>query len=127
MALTREGSIGVGLASAGLVVAIHMKAAPTSPDIRAANPNDPHIAGSERMATWTSVIAVSAISLIARDPTVFIIGGATAVVMAWWSRVDNTMNPLTILTSQEGMVGADAQQVPVATNEDVDYPDDFAA
>jgi hypothetical protein len=127
MPLTREGSLGVGLATAGLVIAIHMKASPTSPDVRTADPNDTHIAASERMATWTSVVAVGAISLIAKDPTIFVIGGATAVAMAWWSRYDNTVNPFTALTSQEGMVGPDAAQVPVENADDLTVVDDFAA
>jgi hypothetical protein len=73
-------------------------------DIRVGQPNDENIAGSERAATWMSVGVVAAISLVAKDPTIFIIGGAAAVVMAWYTRHANVLNPLTQSVSQEGMI-----------------------
>jgi hypothetical protein len=73
-------------------------------DIRVGQPNDDHIDRSERAATWFSVAVVSAISLLAKDPTIFIIGGSAAVVMAWWTRYGNQVNPLTGTASMEGMV-----------------------
>lgn len=104
MALPAGASLGVGLATAGLVVAIHSQATPSMADIRVGAPNDDHIDRSERAATWFSVAVVSAISLVARDPAIFIIGGSAAVVMAWWTRHGNSLNPLTGSSSVEGMV-----------------------
>jgi hypothetical protein len=104
MALRPEASLGVGLATAGLVVAIHSQATPSMADIRVAAPNDEHIDASERAASWLSVAVVAGISLVAKDPTIFIIGGATVVALAWWERHGNTVNPLTGLASMEGSV-----------------------
>jgi hypothetical protein len=104
MALEPSASIGVGLATAGLVLAIHSQATPSMADIRVASPNDDHIDGSERAASWLSVAIVSGVSLLAKDPTIFIIGGATVVAIAWWTRYGNSVNPLTGLASMEGSV-----------------------
>jgi hypothetical protein len=41
---------------------------------------------AERKATWLSAGVVAAISLLARDPTIFVIGSAAAVAMAWMTR-----------------------------------------
>jgi hypothetical protein len=104
MPLQPSASLGVGLATAGLVFAIHSQATPTMADIRVGQPNDDHVDRSERAATWMSVAVVSAISLVAKDPAIFIIGGSAAVAMAWWTRHGNQVNPLTGLASAEGMV-----------------------
>lgn len=104
MALQPSASVGIGLATAGLVMAIHAQATPSMADIRVGEPNDDNIDRSERAATWMSVGAVSLISLLLRDPMIFIIGGATAVGMAWWTRHGNMMNPLTQSASYEGFV-----------------------
>jgi hypothetical protein len=92
------------LATAGLVIAIHSQATPAMADIRVGEPNDDNIDRAERAATWMSVGVVSAISLLARDPMIFIIGGAAAVAMAWWTRHGNMLNPLTQSASYEGFV-----------------------
>lgn len=102
MALQPSASLGVGLATAGLVIAIHSQATPSMADIRVGQPNDDNIDRSERAATWFSVAVVSAISLVAKDPTIFIIGGSAAVAMAWWTRHGNALNPLSGVASMEG-------------------------
>jgi hypothetical protein len=104
MPLPAGASLGVGLATAGLVIAIHSQATPSMADIRVGNPNDDDIDRSERAASWLSVGIVASISLVAKDPTIFIIGGATVVAMAWWTRYGNALNPLTQAASMEGMV-----------------------
>jgi hypothetical protein len=104
VALEPPASIGVGLATAGLVLAIHSQATPSMADIRVAAPNDDHIDTSERAASWLSVGIVAGVSLLAKDPTIFIIGGATVVAIAWWTRYGNAVNPLTGMASMEGAV-----------------------
>jgi hypothetical protein len=87
-------------------------------DIRVAAPNDDHIDRSERAASWLSVAIVSGISLVAKDPTIFIIGGATVVGMAWWTRYGNAVNPLTSLASAEGSIQRmDLQAAPDAADD----------
>lgn len=102
MALQPSQSVGIGLATAGLVLAIHSQATPTMADIRIGQPNDDQIDRGERAASWMSVGVVSAISLLTKDPTIFIIGGAATIAMAWWTRHSNAINPLLGFASQEG-------------------------
>jgi hypothetical protein len=103
MALQPSQSVGIGLATAGLVLAIHSQATPTMADIRIGSPNDDQIDRGERAASWLSVGVVATISLLTKDPTIFIIGGAATVAMAWWTRHSNALNPLIGAASQEGM------------------------
>lgn len=95
MALKPEVSIGTGLGVAGIVFAIYANATPHIADIRAAEPGNQDIDASRKMAAWTSVGVVSAISLIAKDPTVFVVGGGMVVAMDWWHRHANLVNPET--------------------------------
>jgi len=89
MALKPEGSILAGLAVASVVYAIHANATPTQADIRALPAGTADVDKAERAATWVSVGVVGGISLLAKDPTIFIIGSAAAVAMAWWTRHSN--------------------------------------
>src|SRR6185369_13477202 len=76
MALKREVSLGVGLATAALVWGIYNSALPSIADVRVSQPDDPDAAAVERAATWTAAAAVAGVSLISRDPTVFVLGGS---------------------------------------------------
>lgn len=93
MALKPEMSIMVGLATATMVYAVHQNATPTIADIRVGEPMDPDIESSERGASWASAALVSGVSLIAKDPTIFIIGGAAVILMAWMERHANMVDP----------------------------------
>jgi len=94
MALKREVSLGVGLATAALVWGTYQTALPSVTDVRVGEPGDRHIAATERTATWTSAAIVAGISLISKDPTVFVLGGSMIVVLAWWHRHANQTNPM---------------------------------
>jgi hypothetical protein len=104
--LKPETSLTVGLATAALVYGIYSNALPTVADIRVGQADDADIAGSEQAAAWTAAAAVAAVSLIAQDPTVFVIGGSMLVVLSWLHRHANQVNPLTGVASFIG--GADA-------------------
>jgi hypothetical protein len=93
--LKAEVSIPVALATAAIVYAVFNNATPSIADIRSAPPNNADIATSERMATITSAAIVGGISLIARDVNIFIIGGTMVVIMAFWTRHANAVNPTT--------------------------------
>lgn len=95
MALKPEASIMTGLATATVVYGVYQMSLPTVADTRALEVNAPDLSKAERTASWVSAGAVAGISLIARDPTVFIIGGATVIAMAWLHRHANFVNPLT--------------------------------
>lgn len=89
MALKPEFGVMSGLAVAAIVYAIHSNATPSNADIQALPAGNADIDASERRATWTSAGIVSAISLIAKDPTIFVIGSAATVGMALMTRQAN--------------------------------------
>jgi len=91
--LKREVSLGVGLATAALVWGIYNSSLPSIADARVAQPGDRDLSATERTATWTAAAAVAGVSLIAKDPTVFILGGSMVVILAWTHRHANTYNP----------------------------------
>lgn len=113
--LKPEVSIPVALATGVMVFAIFQNATPPYVDQRAAPANDPDLSKSNKMATWTAAGAVSVVSLIAKDPVVFMLGGAAVIVMSWWGKHGNAVNPLT----------GRASTVP-ANNQDATAPPDLA-
>lgn len=112
MALKREVSLGVGLATAALVWGIYQVGLPSIAEARVAAPRDADLSGAERAATGISAAVVAGVSLIAKDPTVFILGGAMTVAMSWWHRhanhVDPTIGAATIPSSRRVMDNANA-------------------
>jgi hypothetical protein len=106
MSLKPDVSLGVALATATVVYGIHQNLTPPIADVRSLEKNNADIGASERAATWTSAAVVAGISLLAKDPTVFIVGGTMVVVMSWITkhadqvdtvtkRASTAMNPLT--------------------------------
>src|SRR5689334_22659175 len=91
--LKPEVSLGVGLATAAMVYAAYSHAMPNVADVRVAKPNNPDINASRRLAAWTSAGLVSAVSLIARDPTVFVLGGSMVIALDWWHRHADQVQP----------------------------------
>lgn len=90
-----ETSIVAGLSTAALVYAIYANATPTIADIRVAKPGDTDIDAARKLAAWTSAGIVAAVSLIAKDGTIFTMGGAMIIALDWWHRHANEVTPLT--------------------------------
>lgn len=84
MALKPEASIMGGIAVAALVFGIHQQATPTQSDLQSLPQGTPDVDKANRAATWLSVVAVSGISLLARDPGIFLIGSAATIGMKVW-------------------------------------------
>jgi hypothetical protein len=91
--LKPEASLMVGLATAAVVYSVYSGAFPSVVDVRTNPPEDLDVARTERTAAVLSTGVVAGISLIAKDPTVFIIGGLTVLGMSWWYRHANVVNP----------------------------------
>lgn len=91
--LKPEVSIGVGLATAAVVYGVYTTAVPNIADTRSLPPQTGDIVAAERQAAWMSAAVVGAISLIAKDPTVFILGGSMVVALSWWYKHAETVNP----------------------------------
>jgi hypothetical protein len=112
MGLKPEISLGVGLATAAVVWSVYQNATPTIADIRTGPPGDATIDSSRKMASWTAAGIVAGISLLAKDPTVFILGGSMVVALDWWHRHANEVNPDTGRATLPSMArgGPDATQ-----------------
>lgn len=95
MPLKPEVSIPVGLATAAVVYAVYSNATPSITEIRAAKPMDSDVEASRKLAAWTSAGIVGGVSLIAKDPTIFILGASMVVVLDWWHRHANAVDPMT--------------------------------
>jgi hypothetical protein len=73
----------VGATAITLVFAIFGNGVPNFADIRADQPGNPNTHKSTKMAAITATAAVGSLALIAKSPTVFIIGGATILFETW--------------------------------------------
>lgn len=128
MALKPEASIVVALATATLVYAIYQNATPTLADIRTVEPNNGDIQASERQAAWTAAAVVSGVSLVAKDPNPFILGGGMIIALSWYHRHADAVNPLSGKATGDSLNMADV--VPITTQEeapaDYGYADDVA-
>jgi hypothetical protein len=91
--LKPEVSLGVGLATATVVYGIYMNALPPVVDLRTTPANNEDVASTEKAAAWTAAAIVAGISLIAKDATVFIIGGGMVIALSWWNKHANMVNP----------------------------------
>jgi hypothetical protein len=94
MAFKPDVSISVGLAVGALVYGVYSNATPTLADIRAGAPNDDQINSASKGAFITSMAVVGGVSLLARDPTIFVIGGAIALAIEWSHRHANALDPM---------------------------------
>jgi hypothetical protein len=86
MALKPEASLGTGLAVCAVVYAIHANATPTIADMQGLPSGNRDVDAAERKATWLSAGVVAGVSLLAKDPTIFVLGSAATVALAWFSR-----------------------------------------
>jgi hypothetical protein len=94
MGLKPEVSIMTGLTIGALVWTIYNRALPADVDLRVAAPNDQDVEASRKKAGYTAAAVVAGISLIAKDATVFIIGGSMVIAVDWWARHANAVNPM---------------------------------
>lgn len=80
-------------------------ALPTIADARGLPGNVEDIDKAEKVATWGSLAVVSTISLLAKSPEVFVVGGLFTIGLAWSykhaSKVDNFQSQARDLISPE--------------------------
>lgn len=108
--LKPEVSVPVAVACGGLVFAIYQMSLPSLADSRAVETGNRDLGAAERQALWTSVGVCSGISLIAGDPTPFIVGGLMACGLSWLHRHANAVDPLTGRLSD--LIGDGAMRAP---------------
>lgn len=123
MALKPEASVMSGLAVAAVVFAIHSNATPSMADMQGLPSGVKDVDQSERKATWMSAGIVAGISLLAKDPTIFVIGSAMTVAMAWATRhavwTDTKSGLLNAGPGQSAASGNDLASGPQMTTADV--------
>jgi hypothetical protein len=95
MALKVENSLIGAVTVGAVVIGIYDYALPKLADARVAPAGDDDLAAAEKAAAWTSAAIVGGISLIAKDPTIFVTGGLLIVGLSWLHRHANWVNPLT--------------------------------
>jgi len=88
-----EVSLGMGLATAAIVWGVFNTSLPSIAEARVTTQNDSQLAAAEKTATWVSAAVVAGVSLISKDATVFVLGGATIVALAWMHRHANLVHP----------------------------------
>lgn len=101
--LKPEISLPAGLAVAAVVFSIYSNATPTLAEIRHQEPNDETIESARKQASWLAAGTVGAISLLAKDETIFAIGAGMVIALDWYTRHANAVNPK---TGRAGMMGA---------------------
>lgn len=106
--LRPEVSLPVALATGAVVYGIYSTSLPTSAEARVTMPGNTALEASRRTATWKAAVVVAGISLIARDPTIFIIGGAMVAVEDWTHRHANAVSPQTGKLAVSGQGSATA-------------------
>lgn len=94
MPLKAEVSIPLALATGTFVYSIYNRM-PTNTDIRATPVGEQNVDKVRKQNAIIAAGAVAGISLLAKDPTIFIVGGATLVAIDWAVRINNFTNPLT--------------------------------
>lgn len=95
MALKPEMSLAVAAATGVLVYGIFTVELPTTADVTASAAHNPAITSSVTSAGWTAAAAVAGISLLSKDPTVFVVGGSLAAFLTWRYKKANMTNPQT--------------------------------
>lgn len=91
-------SIPVALATGAVVVGVFQFMQPSAADQRTVQPGsgaEAMLASSETGAFFTSVAIVAGISLIAKDPVPFWVGGLVAVALSWSGRYARNVDPST--------------------------------
>jgi hypothetical protein len=93
--LKPEVSLGVALATGAVVYGIYQRAIPSVADVRSLDSQNKDIDSAERQATWTAAAVVGGISLMAKDPTIFTVGGIMVIAEAWKTRHANLVDSVT--------------------------------
>jgi hypothetical protein len=123
MALKPEASVVAGVAVMAMVYGIHTVFHPTVADIQALPAGNADGVDSEKKATWLSIGVVSGVSLLSKDPTVFVLGSIATVGMAFFTRHAAFTDTKTAMSSlgqkaQSAVSANDLSEGPQMTTQD---------
>ncbi|HLK00469.1 MAG TPA: hypothetical protein VKU39_11250 [Streptosporangiaceae bacterium] len=125
--LKPEGSLVAGIATGALVYGIYQMNLGNLATVHATPSGDGNARAARKKAAIESVAAVAAISLLARDVNIFILGGAITVLLDWHARHAVEAHPETgQLADNSGYVPAE-QSVPAADQAQVMGAEDVYA
>lgn len=91
--LKPEGSLMLGAATAAMVYGVYSYGLPSVAEVHATQAHDKNVEAGRKKAAWTSAVIVSAVSLIAKDKTIFVLGGLTLILVDWNARHANAVSP----------------------------------
>ena len=83
MSLKPNEEIQVGALTAALVYGVFQVNAPNLADVQAAPSGNGNVHASVKKAAWTASVAVSGLALLAKSPTIFVIGSAMIIAESW--------------------------------------------
>lgn len=89
MALKQEDALLTGLGVAAVVLGITAVHMPTVAAARASAPGNKHMDGARKSNVWIAAGVVVLASLLAKDPTVFVIGGTVVIAVDITHRLAN--------------------------------------
>lgn len=84
--LKPEGSVVAGIATGALVIAIYQMNVGNLAQVHMTPAHDKNVCASRKKAAIQAVAAVSAISLLTKDVTIFILGGGITFLLDWHTR-----------------------------------------
>jgi hypothetical protein len=88
-------SVAAAMATAGIVYGTYAVGMPSMTEVHGAQAQNNSVESSRKKSMWTSAAIVGAIFLLTKDANVFIVGGATMVVIDWQYRHANAVHPKT--------------------------------
>lgn len=95
MNLKPNEEIQVGALVAAGVYGIFQLNSPNLSDVKAAPPGSQVAHGSVKTAAWTAAVFVSGLAILAKSPTIYVIGGAMIVAESWKYFHANRVDPAT--------------------------------
>jgi hypothetical protein len=95
MALKADSEISIALAVGVLAYGSYTMALPNVADVRSLESNNADVQGAERAAAWVSAVLVSAVSLITKSPSVFVVGGSVVIASSWMTRHADQVDTVT--------------------------------
>lgn len=121
MALKPEISIPAALATATIVYSTYNRM-PSAADIRVTQAGDDTLETVRKQNAWFAAATVGAVSLIAKDPVIFIVGGAMVIGLDWVTRANIWTSPASgkVVTPGEGG-SVQTPKTPVATVTEMSY------
>lgn len=95
MQLQPPQEIQISAATAAIVYGIFSLNVRNLSDVKAAPSGNQNVHNSVKTAAWTSTILVAGLGLLAKSPTIYIVGGAMIVAESWKYYHGNVTDPST--------------------------------